>query len=287
MSSRFRLRYQAIDLNLSTEEFVVGRTTECHLVLDDGLVSRRHASFRVHGDIVAVKDLGSRNGVSVNGAPIQGGTLLQAGDRVRIGSHELVLVDTTVAKSLASEGTAELVRCKNCGAFHEYGKPCSTCDTRNKARGSAVTREEPELQRGASLGSTVLADKAISLGRFEEAERLLSARLLALHAHAVTLAEDERADLRIASAYAVKLAEGLQKPSWLDYPFDLYAAARVLMPADTIDDLYRVAGRVRYSNPHALSRYLGGLRDRQEDWGANERFLLQRLEGLERRFRSG
>ena len=283
MSSRFRLRYQAIDFNLSADEFVVGRTPECDLVLDDGLVSRRHASFRVQGDSVAVKDLGSRNGVSVNGTPVRGGALLRAGDRVQIGSHELVLVDGVGART--DMGTAELVRCKQCGAFQEQGKPCGACHSgASKEAAPALTRDTPQL--GATLGSNLLADKAISLGRFDEAERLLSGRLLSLLAHAPHLS-DGKDTLRIASGYAVKLAEGLHKPSWLDYPFELYAGAKLLMSADTIEDLYRAASRVRYSNPHALRRYLSGLREHQDAWGANERFLLQRLEGLERRFASG
>ena len=61
-------------------------------MLDDGLVSRQHATFCVLGDVVELIDLGSRNGVAVNGNAIKGAVLLQSGDRVRIGSQELVLV---------------------------------------------------------------------------------------------------------------------------------------------------------------------------------------------------
>ncbi|HEX4354170.1 MAG TPA: FHA domain-containing protein [Polyangiales bacterium] len=68
MPSRFRLRYQAIDFVLGDEAFVTGRTAECDLVLDDNLVSRKHASFRVVGDAVELIDLSSRNGVTVNGS---------------------------------------------------------------------------------------------------------------------------------------------------------------------------------------------------------------------------
>ena len=63
----YRLRYLAHDLELPIGEFVVGRSTECQLSLDDPLVSRRHAVLRVRRDGVSVQDLGSRNGVLVNG----------------------------------------------------------------------------------------------------------------------------------------------------------------------------------------------------------------------------
>ena len=67
---RFRLRYMNHDLELNEGEFVVGRNASCQLSLDDPLVSRRHATFIVHADAVTVEDLGSRNGVSVNGERI-------------------------------------------------------------------------------------------------------------------------------------------------------------------------------------------------------------------------
>jgi predicted component of type VI protein secretion system len=290
MSSRFRLRYQAIDFNLGVDEFVVGRTTECDLVLDDGLVSRRHASFRVQGENVQLKDLGSRNGVSVNSAPVNGGALLQPGDRVRIGSHELLLVE--VSRTQVASGTAELIRCKVCDSFQELGKSCANCNAvASKAAATAsadsVTREAPAMQLAATLGGTMLADKAISLGRFDEAERLLSPRLSSLLGQAPHAAAIERDVLSVASGYALRLAEGLHKPSWLDYPFELYLGARALMPADVIEDLFRAAGKVRYANPLAVRRYLSGLRSRSDTFGANERFLLQRIEGLERRIANG
>ncbi|HSQ63044.1 MAG TPA: FHA domain-containing protein, partial [Polyangiaceae bacterium] len=64
---RFRLRYMNHDLELNEGEFVVGRNASCQLSLDDPLVSRRHAVFNVRADTVTVEDLGSRNGVSLNG----------------------------------------------------------------------------------------------------------------------------------------------------------------------------------------------------------------------------
>src|SRR5271154_4098468 len=87
----YRLRYLAHDLELPVGEFVVGRSTECQLSLDDPLVSRRHAVMRVRKDGVSVQDLGSRNGVLVNGAKINGERELAGGDKVGIGSQEMIL----------------------------------------------------------------------------------------------------------------------------------------------------------------------------------------------------
>ena len=89
---RFRLRYLQHDFELTEGQFAVGRNASCQLALDDPLVSRRHALFEVRGGAVVVEDLGSRNGVIVNGERIVRPHLLAAGDRVLIGSQELTLI---------------------------------------------------------------------------------------------------------------------------------------------------------------------------------------------------
>jgi predicted component of type VI protein secretion system len=63
---------------------VVGRDPACDVSHDDSLLSRRHAEFMTAGDEVTVRDLGSRNGVFVNGTRAAE-QRLHAGDVVQIG----------------------------------------------------------------------------------------------------------------------------------------------------------------------------------------------------------
>jgi len=65
---------------------VLGRSRECDVVLADTNVSRRHAEIRPQGSGWVVEDLGSTNGVRVNGRPAVGPTPLQGGDRVELGT---------------------------------------------------------------------------------------------------------------------------------------------------------------------------------------------------------
>ncbi|OLT14070.1 hypothetical protein BJF78_19875 [Pseudonocardia sp. CNS-139] len=53
-------------------EVVVGRAASCQLVLDDPDVSRRHARLDVRDGLVLLTDLGSRNGVLLDGHPPAG-----------------------------------------------------------------------------------------------------------------------------------------------------------------------------------------------------------------------
>ena len=58
--SRFRLRYQATNLELRPgEEFAIGRSSACNLAVSDGLVSRKHALLLVEPESVVLQDLGA------------------------------------------------------------------------------------------------------------------------------------------------------------------------------------------------------------------------------------
>ena len=68
----------------------IGRSHDCDVVIDDAGISRRHADIRPGPDGWTVEDLGSTNGVLVNGEAIRGAWPLQPGDRVQLGSTEIV-----------------------------------------------------------------------------------------------------------------------------------------------------------------------------------------------------
>ncbi len=73
---------------LLVSKLVVGRDPTCDLSEADPLLSRRHAEFTVSGDDIVVRDLGSRNGIYLNGARVAEGTL-QSGDVIRIGHLQM------------------------------------------------------------------------------------------------------------------------------------------------------------------------------------------------------
>ena len=70
----------------------IGRSRDCDVVLDDRNVSRRHAEIRVGPDgSWTVHDLGSTNGVTVNGRRIGSeGEELRPGDAIELGTAEVV-----------------------------------------------------------------------------------------------------------------------------------------------------------------------------------------------------
>ena len=69
---------------------VIGRSRECDIVLQDSNVSRRHAEIRPSGgDGWTIADLGSTNGVKVNGRQIASATPLQPGDDIAVGTVDV------------------------------------------------------------------------------------------------------------------------------------------------------------------------------------------------------
>ena len=71
---------------------VVGRDPMCEISGDNSLLSRRHAEFAVRDGVVVVRDLGSRNGVFVNGVKAAERSL-RSGDSVQVGHLQLRYVE--------------------------------------------------------------------------------------------------------------------------------------------------------------------------------------------------
>ncbi len=72
---------------------VLGRDPACEMAVDDRRMSRHHVAFGTSGaGLPAIRDLGSKNGLRVNGAPTTT-RLLRLGDVLRVGDS-LMVVDS-------------------------------------------------------------------------------------------------------------------------------------------------------------------------------------------------
>jgi pSer/pThr/pTyr-binding forkhead associated (FHA) protein len=70
---------------------VIGRGAEADLAIVGPLVSRRHARIVNQQGQVVLEDLGSANGVFVNGMPVKASAELKDGDSILIGTLEITL----------------------------------------------------------------------------------------------------------------------------------------------------------------------------------------------------
>lgn len=84
-----RLQVEGRDVVLDRAVVTVGRAADRNVVLDDPGVSRHHAELRQEGPTWRIVDVGSSNGVVVNGERT-GSATLRDGDLLRLGNVEMV-----------------------------------------------------------------------------------------------------------------------------------------------------------------------------------------------------
>src|SRR3954454_16815137 len=68
---------------------VLGRSRDADITIDDPNVSRRHAEVRPSGGSWIVNDLGSTNGIKVNGRRVRGPQSLKQGDVIELGTSQV------------------------------------------------------------------------------------------------------------------------------------------------------------------------------------------------------
>jgi predicted component of type VI protein secretion system len=78
------IKKMAPTIDLQRPILLVGRHMECDVRLDSPKISRRHCCLAMAYDRLLIRDLGSRNGVRLNGRVIEEAQL-QSGDEVAIG----------------------------------------------------------------------------------------------------------------------------------------------------------------------------------------------------------
>lgn len=260
----FMVRYQGRTLPLRSGSYVLGRSASAQIVLDDALASRRHAQLVVQSSGVSVEDLGSINGVFVNGQRIQGRQELEVGDRVVIGKQELVLLSEG---SPVSDAPGRMAAVTLAGLDMSKVAPDD----------SESTHQADVLEL---LGG--VAEKVLRLGRGEEAEKILATRLANTLDRARAGKPPPSEEANRATALAVKLAVATKKGSWIDYAVELHTLMKRPLPGDVVDELFNVLRLVSPIDLPLLRAYVALLKTLSPSLGPAERFVAQRIEGLER-----
>ena len=130
---------------VSVEKFIIGRAEDCHLRSRSELISRYHCAILVGNDVV-VRDLGSKNGVRLNGERVITEQKLNNGDKLGIGPLEFY-----VHISADGDATAEL--------------PAG-----NGAGTNAAWLSQTNDDGTSDTSDTVLVDRLKSLGQETDAE---------------------------------------------------------------------------------------------------------------------
>lgn len=267
--ARVWLRFGDHDVELPQGETIVGRSPRCQLVIDDALVSRNHARIVVTRGSVTIEDAGSANGVMVNGERLSRVRVLTSGDQILIGKQSLLLL---ISQSPDPPQSQRLhARTVSSQPVPESSPPRLTEPEKTEA-----TRKGDAIDL---LGSVV--DKMLSLGRGEEAERMIAAYLRNLLQVARTRGDVELRVAEKAASYAVLIAIATGKGTWVDYAFDLYGVVKRPLPAPVVDRLYESLRKLSPVSASGFRQYLAVLRGVEAQFGPSERFLMRRIEGIE------
>ncbi len=231
---RYRLRFLLQEIDLRVGETLIGRSGDCQVTIEDPLVSREHAKIVIDGQTITVFDLKSRNGVKVNGHPVRGNAQIFDGDRIRVGTQELVfcLVDN-VEKSMKTTGF--LRHCADCHLpYPQEIKSCPNC-------GSTALVEDETLSgdfNGQDQGSWSLQllievlDKALGLGRLDDVDRVMRRAIAQCDDHIQRDGRIDERTLNLLTAAAMRATLATQSATFALWAVRVHERLSQVPPED-------------------------------------------------------
>jgi pSer/pThr/pTyr-binding forkhead associated (FHA) protein len=273
-SRRFWLSLVDQRIFLTQGEVLIGRSPSCQVCLDDMLASRRHARLLVGSDAVFIEDFESTNGVILNGAPVSGATRLQEGDRVLIGTTELVLhsAPDVDADDPLSESAIKSVAAASSGRRPVPPVPLrTTMPPAVESDGSVHTEKVDGLSTMARL-----ADRMITMGRHDAA-----ARLLGDHMRSVLLGARQGKSipfdvLDTVGVYGMKLAQVTRNAEFANIALEVHLVCRRPLPVKAVQALEGLHGKVAIDR-QVLLAYKAVLRDVSPIFGNADQELVERI----------
>lgn len=231
---RFRLRFLLQEIDLGPGVTTIGRSAACQITIDDPLVSREHARIRLDGERAVLEDLGSRNGVAVNGKLLKGSIELTDGDRIRVGSQELVLcrVGSTTGEKAVRRTTGLMCHCARCAMPYPAESPaCPACGSRERVQ-PEDTLAGAQSERDWSLELAAEAvSRALEKQSWEDVERLLLRARLHVEQRLADGARIDRRPLHAVTDAAVALAAATGELAWVRWGLALYATLAETPPS--------------------------------------------------------
>jgi hypothetical protein len=281
--ARYRLRFLLQEFDLPRGITVIGRSLDCNLTIEDPLVSRQHARITVDDDGGTVEDMGSRNGVRVNGATVRGLTTLQDGDRVRIGTQDFIFCRVDPMGKAHSKTTGVLRLCAKCRLpYPREMLACPNCEATEQTDEETLSGNfGTQNQTAWSVQLLVEAlERALTLGRVNDAERIVR-RATAQVEEVVAAggAIDTRALAGLA-AQAAATTLVTNDPTWVLWAIDVYRRTDRVPPVDVVDRIGEAAANHRGVVRGAVDALLAHLEGKARSARTGETEALLRLEKL-------
>ena len=246
-----------MEIDLIGEHIVIGRGASCHVTIDDPMLSRRHVRIDLsHADPV-VEDLHSRNGTQLNGRPIVGRAALKDGDRIRLGTQELVFLTPSVPKK-NFRTTSGLIFCASCAVpYPNASARCPHCGAAPPERGVGPSVREAGASSWTFHLLSQVVERAIGQGRLADGERMMSRGVRELEEQ---LDEGvEVAPVRVVgiAECAARLGCSLRSERWLEIGARLYGRAGQAPSRDVLALIDELPADPRLADAVSALRHAG------------------------------
>ncbi len=260
--ARYRLRFVLQEFDLPQGTTLIGRSLDCHLTIEDPLVSRQHARIFVDEDGARIEDLRSRNGVKVNGVSIVEPVMLRSGDRIRIGTQDFVFSCVAPATYAHSRTTGQLRLCANCGLpYPREMLACPSCEATEQTDDDTLTGSGSSARPQSWTLQLVIEglDRALRLGRTADADRLFRRATAQLEEFLASGGMVEGKALASLAMHAFATALASNDPAWALWAIDMYGHTRQVPPTEVLEKLAEVAAGHRAALRAALDTLFGRL----------------------------
>jgi hypothetical protein len=244
--ARYRLRFLLQEFDLSRGATLIGRSSECQVTIEDPLVSRQHARIVIDGDDALLEDLGSRNGVKLNGAPIKKPTPLKDGDRLRIGTQELVFCRVEAAATLNSKTTGFLRHCTICRLpYPKEMVACPNCGSSEQAEEETLSGQFGSTSQGTWSVQLLIEvlEKALVMGRTADAERILRRATAQVEERLLGGERVQPQQLQALSMAAAKMSLDLGDATWGSWVAQIHRRMSTVPAAPVVDSLAGLVAR--------------------------------------------
>lgn len=254
----FCLRFGPYRVPLGSGRFIIGRGADVHVRLTSRCVSRQHAVLTVMADHITLEDRSSRNGVFINGNPIDRAVPVREGDVIQIGDEVLRIERVDATEPAPS----------SCASLNHLDAPFAV--------DSPTAQESTPFRQLRRLADLCFAQKDRA-----RAEAVLGPALLKLLTSG-SLVETDATFCRFASRTAIRLARVTENGTWLDYVFRIYLAREELMPLPLVHMLFSATAKARSQDRATVREYIELIRRKGAQFGDEMPVVLHRLERFAR-----
>lgn len=248
--SRPRLRFLLQEIDLREGETLLGRSALCHVTIEDPLVSRQHARIVTQGERTTIEDLDSRNGTLVNGRAVVGVIELSDGDRVRIGTLELVFArapERVTEHRVGRRTTGFLCHCADCGSpYPAEATACPRCGSGRRVDDDTLSGIANEGERSPTFEVLLdVLEQTLAARRWDDVERLLRRARTQVETLTASGNPIERGHLDRVGQAAIQLAAERGQADWAGWVLAIYSALQrvpgevVLQPIDLMSPSVR------------------------------------------------